>query len=149
MSMHPLLLPFTPRFIVLTLCVAATALLGGLLYLHPSTLYGAAIPLALFGGLSALGVRDLFQTRHAVLRNYPIAAHLRFLLEDVRPELRQYFFEGEKDGAPFSRDKRALVYQRAMRALDKRPFGTEYNVYQEGYEWVRHSMAPRPLATAP
>jgi len=89
MSMHPLLLPFTPRFIVLTLCVAATALLGGLLYLHPSTLYGAAIPLALFGGLSALGVRDLFQTRHAVLRNYPIAAHLRFLLEDVRQRGRE------------------------------------------------------------
>jgi len=147
--MHALLLPFTPRFIALTLCVVATAFLGTVLYLHPSTLYGVSVPLALFGGLSVLGVRDLFQTRHAVLRNYPISAHLRFLLEDIRPELRQYFFEGEKDGAPFSRDKRAVVYQRAKRVLDKRPFGTQYNVYEEGFEWVRHSMAPRPLATAP
>src|SRR5215471_19168444 len=149
MSMHGLLLPFTPRFIALTLCVAATVALASLLYSHPSTLYGVAIPLGLFGGLSALGVRDLFQTRHAILRNYPISAHLRFLLEDIRPEMRQYFFEGEKDGSPFSRDKRAIVYQRAKRALDKRPFGTQYNVYEEGYERVRHSMAPRPLATAP
>src|SRR5262249_1928207 len=127
MPMNPLLLPFTPRFIVLTLCFAATAALGALLYSHPSTLYEVSVPLALFGGLSALGVRDLFQTRHAILRNYPISAHLRFLLEDIRPELRQYFFEGEKDGAPFSRDKRAVVYQRAKLALDKRPFGTQYN----------------------
>jgi glutamate synthase domain-containing protein 2 len=129
--------------------VAATALLAATVYAHPSWLYEAAIPLSLFGGLSALGVRDLFQTRHAVLRNYPISAHLRFLLESIRPEMRQYFFEGEKDGAPFSRDKRAIVYQRAKRVLDKRPFGTQYNVYEEGYEWVRHSMAPRPLASAP
>src|SRR5215813_12919171 len=148
-SMRPLVLPFTPRFIALTLCLAATALLAVALYAQPSSLYGLGIPLALFGTLSVVGVHDLFQTRHAVLRNYPISAHLRFLLEAIRPEMRQYFFEGEKDGAPFSRDKRAIVYQRAKHVLDKRPFGTQYNVYEEGYEWVRHSMAPRPLATEP
>jgi glutamate synthase domain-containing protein 2 len=96
-----------------------------------------------------LGTHDLIQTRHAVLRNYPIAAHLRFLLEQVRPEMRQYFFESEKDGAPFSRDKRAVVYQRAKMVLDKRPFGTQYDVYAEGFEWVRHSIVLRPLAAAP
>ena len=63
--------------------------------------------------------------------------------------MRQYFFEGEKDGAPFSRDKRAVVYQRAKMVLDKRPFGTQYDVYAEGFEWVRHSMAPRPQAIEP
>jgi hypothetical protein len=78
-----------------------------------------------------------------VLRNYPISAHLRFVLEDIRPEMRQYFLEGEKDGTPFSRDKRAAVYQRAKRVLDKRPFGTQYDVYGEGFEWVRHSIMPR------
>jgi glutamate synthase domain-containing protein 2 len=147
--MRALTLPFTPRFIVLTACVALTAVCAAVLYLHPHTLYGVSIPLAVFGGLTVLGVTDLFQTRHAVLRNYPISAHLRFMLESIRPEMRQYFFEGEKDGAPFSRDKRAIVYQRAKRVLDKRPFGTQYNVYEEGYEWVRHSIAPRPLATEP
>src|SRR5262249_54342768 len=119
MSMRALLLPFTPRFIALTLCIAATALLAGLLYIHPPTLYGVSVRPAFVGGRPAPGVRDLLQARHSILRNYPISAHLRFLLEDIRPELRQYFFEGEKDGAPFSRDKRAVVYQRAKRALDK------------------------------
>ena len=147
--MRPLVLPFSPRFIALTLCLVATALLCGILYAQPSSILELSIPLALFGVLSVVGVHDLVQTRHAVLRNYPISAHLRFLLESIRPEMRQYFFEGEKDGAPFSRDKRAIAYQRAKRVLDKRPFGTQYNVYEEGYEWVRHSIAPRPLATEP
>jgi hypothetical protein len=84
-----------------------------------------------------------------VLRNYPISAHLRFLLETMRPEMRQYFFESEKDGAPFSRDKRAVVYQRAKMVLDKRPFGTQNDVYADGFEWVRHSMQPRPHAVEP
>ena len=105
--------------------------------------------LVLFVGLSAIGILDLLQTRHAVLRNYPIAAHLRFFLEEIRPEMRQYFFEGEKDGTPFSRDKRAVVYQRAKLALDKRPFGTQFDVYAEGFEWLRHSIAPRAVAKEP
>jgi glutamate synthase domain-containing protein 2 len=64
-------------------------------------------------------------------------------LEEIRPEIRQYFLESEKDGTPFSRDKRALVYQRAKQALDKRPFGTQNEVYSSGYEWMHHSIAPR------
>ena len=71
---------------------------------------------------------------------------MRFLLEEIRPEMRQYFFESEKDGMPFSRDTRALVYQRAKMVLDKRPFGTQEDVYREGYEWMHHSMAPKPEA---
>jgi glutamate synthase domain-containing protein 2 len=147
--MQILILAFTPRFIVLTLCAAATAACATIAAANGGAPGLWSIPIVLFGALSVLGIHDLVQTRHAVLRNYPISAHLRFLLEEMRPEMRQYFFEGEKDGMPFSRDKRAVVYQRAKRALDKRPFGTQYNVYEEGYEWVRHSMAPRPLATAP
>ena len=86
------------------------------------------------------------QKNHAVLRNYPISAHIRFLLEEIRPEMRQYFFESEKDGMPFSRDTRALVYQRAKMQLDKRPFGTQEDVYREGYEWMRRSVAPKALS---
>jgi glutamate synthase domain-containing protein 2 len=68
---------------------------------------------------------------------------MRFLLEEIRPEMRQYFFESEKDGMPFSRDIRAVVYQRAKMQLDKRPFGTQEDVYREGYEWMHHSVAPK------
>ena len=92
----------------------------------------------------ALGIHDLTQSRHAILRNYPITAYLRFFFEDIRPEIRQYFFEGDKDGAPFPRDQRAIVYQRAKRDLDKRPFGTQFDVYAEQYEWLVHSLAPKP-----
>ena len=92
------------------------------------------------------GLHDLFQKSHAVLRNYPISAHLRFLLEEIRPEMRQYFFESEKDGRPFSRDMRAVIYQRAKMVLDKRPFGTQEEVYGEGFEWMHHSVQPKPLA---
>ena len=147
--MQALALPFTSRFIVLTLCIAATAACAGIAMAQSAWLAPLSVPILLFGGLSLLGLRDLFQTRHAVLRNYPISAHLRFLLEELRPEMRQYFFESEKDGMPFSRDKRAVIYQRAKMVLDKRPFGTQYEVYADGYEWLRHSMAPKPVASEP
>jgi len=147
--MRMLSLAFTPRFICYTLSILFAATLLLIILAVPQATYVAAAPLALFAGLSVLGTRDLMQTRHSVLRNYPISAHLRFLLEHMRPEMRQYFFESEKDGAPFSRDKRAVVYQRAKMVLDKRPFGTQYDVYGDGFEWVQHSMVPRPHAVAP
>ncbi|MEO1205147.1 MAG: FMN-binding glutamate synthase family protein [Pseudomonadota bacterium] len=133
---------FSPRYILLTLAVVVTVL--GLLAISSdiSWLPYLSVPVVISGGLALLGLRDLTQTRHAILRNYPIAAHLRFLLEDIRPEMRQYFFEGEKDGRPFSRDQRALVYQRAKKTLDKRPFGTMFDVYEESYEWLTHSIQP-------
>lgn len=104
--------------------------------------HGVWVTLAIItGALTAVGIHDLTQRRHAILRNYPISAHLRFLLEQIRPEMRQYFFEDEKFGQPFSRDRRAVVYQRAKNVLDKRPFGTNYDVYAPGYEWATHSLA--------
>jgi glutamate synthase domain-containing protein 2 len=144
--METLMTPFSPRFIILTICCVVTVLLIGI-GIHDHKLIDIVIiPILIFGGLSFLGFRDLLQQNHAVLRNYPISAHIRFLLEEIRPEMRQYFFESEKDGMPFSRDTRSLVYQRAKMVLDKRPFGTQENIYAEGYEWMHHSMAPRPNA---
>lgn len=92
-----------------------------------------------------IGLRDVSQTKRSLLRNYPVSGHGRYLLENLRPKIRQYFFEGEKDGRPFSRDKRSLVYQRAKGDLDKRPFGTEFDVYAEQYEWISHSLTPKPV----
>lgn len=92
--------------------------------------------------LTVLGIRDMTQEKHAVRRNYPILANIRYLLEEIRPEIRQYFLESETDGTPFNRNKRAIVYQRAKRALDKRPFGTQQDVYAENFEWLTHSISP-------
>lgn len=96
----------------------------------------------LCGGLFLLGVHDLFQRRHSILRNYPVVGHLRFLLEGFRPEIRQYIIEGDHEEVPFSRQARGLVYQRAKGVEDKRPFGTIENVYGSGYAWLTHSASP-------
>jgi len=145
--MQTLMIPFTPRYFILTTCALLTVVLFFIGLESLKALEIVILPLLLFGALTLLGIRDLLQKRHAVLRNYPISAHMRFLFEAIRPEMRQYFFESEKDGTPFSRDQRALVYQRAKIDLDKRPFGTQFNVYQEGYEWVNHSVSPKPVTT--
>ncbi len=130
-----------PRFIPFNLALVLA--LGGFWLIASGSQSIWALAVFLFGaGFTLLGLHDLFQTRHAVLRNYPIAAHLRFLLEAIRPEMRQYFFEDEKHGMPFGRDKRAIIYQRAKMQLDKRPFGTTYDVYADGFEWMNHSLAP-------
>jgi glutamate synthase domain-containing protein 2 len=139
-----LLLPLSLRY--LPLCVSLIGLVGLLAWAAyvPEQIGWLAAPTAVFGFFSLLGLHDYVQQRHSILRNYPISAHLRFLFEKIRPEMRQYFFEDDKDGRPFPRDKRAIVYQRAKRALDKRPFGTEYNVYESHYEWLHHSLTPKP-----
>ena len=104
-------------------------------------------PVVVFLALVLLGVRDTLQTRHAILRNYPVIGHLRFLFEFIRPEIRQYFFENDNEAAPFSRQQRSLVYQRAKGDSDKRPFGTQMNVAGIGYEWINHSLQPTVLKT--
>jgi len=144
----PLSLILSGRFAALSLSGGAAVLLGAALaYMPDSWLLRGAFAVAV--ALVLLGVRDLVQREHAVLRNYPILAHLRFMLEKIRPEMRQYFFEDEKNGTPFSRDTRAIVYQRAKTALDKRPFGTTLDTYADGFQWMNHSIAPAPVATEP
>src|SRR5690606_4910819 len=75
-------------------------------------------------------------------RNYPLLAHLRYGLEAIGPEIRQYFIERDTEKVPFSREQRALVYQRSKHVMDVVPFGTERNVYGVDYEWINHSLAP-------
>ena len=116
-------------------------------------LVGVSIPAALFapsllwswlvlGPLVGLGLYDYAQTSHAVLRNFPLLGHGRYLLELIRPEIYQYFIEDETEGVPFGRDQRSLVYQRAKQVRDTVPFGTKEDVYGVGYEWVNHSLVP-------
>ncbi|MBV8747910.1 MAG: FMN-binding glutamate synthase family protein [Xanthobacteraceae bacterium] len=121
-------------------------------------IFGLTYPLAwlpdiralLFGAflicivLVGLGIWDLIQPNHSLKRNYPILANLRFFLEKIRPEIRQYFLESETDGTPFNRAKRSVVYQRAKGQLDKRPFGTQQDIYAGNFEWINHSISPRP-----
>ncbi|MDD1651404.1 MAG: FMN-binding glutamate synthase family protein, partial [Methylococcaceae bacterium] len=135
-------LAFSLRYLPLTVSVLTSIVMLLLMLAAPSTFWLLALPFLVFSGLAWLGINDMKQDEHAILRNYPITGHARFLMEALRPTLRQYFFEGENDGRPFSRDRRSLVYQRAKGQLDKRPFGTEFDVYDPSYEWISHSLAP-------
>ncbi|WP_245424127.1 FMN-binding glutamate synthase family protein [Methylovirgula sp. 4M-Z18] len=102
----------------------------------------AILPFAVCAILTAIGIHDMQQTKHSIRRNYPILANIRFMLEEVRPEIRQYFLESDTDGAPYNRNTRAIAYQRAKHQLDRRPFGTLENVYGDQFEWLAHSITP-------
>ena len=103
--------------------------------------------LLLSAALLTVGLYDLLQKKHAVLRNYPISGHMRYIFESIRPEIRQYFLEEENARTPFSRAQRSLVYQRAKAESDKRPFGTQLDVAADGYEWINHSLHPRQITS--
>lgn len=90
-----------------------------------------------------VGIYDLVQHEHNVLRNYPIIAHVRFLAEYIRHQVRQYFVESDTDGTPFDHNERNIIYKRARGISAAKPFGTELDVYDEEYEWLNHSIAAR------
>jgi len=124
-----------------TAWIASVALFALAVAMHPHGFWGwtlTAIPAA----LALLGLRDRFQTSHAVLRNYPVIGHVRWLVEMVRPEIRQYLLESEDEATPFSRSQRSLVYRRAKAVSSDHPFGTLMNVYGENYEFIKHAMRP-------
>lgn len=100
------------------------------------------------GALFALGLHDKMQKKHSVLRNYPIMGHFRYLIEYIRPELRQYIVESDTEESPFSREQRSVVYQRAKNETDVRAFGTKINVMKPAHEWLSHSIQPSKIASS-
>ena len=95
------------------------------------------------GLLSLLGLYDVLQNKHSILKNYPIMGHFRYFFEDIRPEIRQYFIESDQDALPFSRMQRSLVYQRAKNENADKPFGSILDTYAENYRFMVHSMLPK------
>lgn len=119
-------------------CVSAIASLWAATMLAPAWW----LAFAGFAALVMVGLRDLTQSRQAIRRNYPLLSHFRFFFERIRPEIRQYLLEDDTEELPFSRVQRSIVYQRAKNEVDKRPFGTQLDVYAAQYEWINHSIAP-------
>jgi len=126
------------RYSAYAASLVLTVLSGVLALAHPGWWWGAAA----FGALSLLGSLDLLQRKSTLRRNFPLLAHFRYALETIGPEIRQYFIQVDTDKVPFSREQRALVYQRAKHVNEVRPFGTLRNVYGGDYEWINHSLAP-------
>jgi len=129
------------RYLPFAICVVVFVL--SLLMLWDGTVWRWLA--ALSGALTALGVADLVQTRKTLRRNFPVTAHIRTFFEYFRPMLRQYVVESDMEEVPFSHMQRAIVYQRAKNVLDKRPFGTELDLYADNYEWINHSLAPAKI----
>lgn len=99
--------------------------------------------LAVLIPLVAIWIYDLSQKRHTILRNFPVLGHIRYILEFFRPEIQQYFIANDEEEKPFNRETRSIIYQRAKNVMDTVPFGTERNIYEVGYTWVDHSLAPK------
>jgi glutamate synthase domain-containing protein 2 len=99
--------------------------------------------------LVLLGLYDLFQTKHTILRNYPVIGHMRYLLEMIGPELHQYFVESDTDGKPINKNHRNYIYERAKEQNQTRPFGTQLDVYDDNYKWMQHSIYPASKMDTP
>ncbi len=127
------------RGYVMPIVVALTVVFAGLGAMVDVGFYFAA---AVFAVLTLVGLYDLTQQHHSILRNYPLLGHLRFLLESAGPELHQYFVESNTSGRPFDRDQRSLMYERSKNIEGIKPFGTELDVDATGYAFISHSVAP-------
>ncbi len=128
-------------FIVTSILVSAAVVFWS--FYWPAALYFFILLVPLF----LLGLFDMLQTKRAIRRNFPLIGRLRYLLESIRPEIQQYFVESDTSGTPINRVDRSVIYQRAKKQVDTTPFGTQLNVYAEGYEWMSHSIVPNDFHT--
>ncbi len=96
--------------------------------------------LVIVGPIVLLGYADIFQKKHAIIKNFPVIGHIRYMLEAIRPEIMQYFVETDTEGRPINRLFRSLIYQRSKKVIDTTPFGTQFDIYRTGYEWMGHSV---------
>ena len=109
-----------------------------------SALYypNALFSLIVLAPICIVGLYDAFQDKKAILRNFPVLGHARYLFEKIRPEIHQYFVETDQAGRPINRETRSVIYQRSKNVLQTLPFGTRLDLYEEGYEWFNHSLSP-------
>ncbi|MEZ5064530.1 MAG: FMN-binding glutamate synthase family protein [bacterium] len=108
------------------------------------------VPAVLAAPFVAIGLHDVAQRDNAILRNFPIAGHVRYLAEAISPEIQQYFIERHTDGKPISRNHRNVVYERAEGRSPTHPYGTERELYDGRYRGLLHSLYPvAPLAEPP
>lgn len=146
---HKLLNTFFSRhsiwFLCIFICLLVTSFHIGyepryIYYFVPKTLLNSVWVITAI--LSLIGLYDVLQNKHSILKNYPIMGHFRFLFEEFRPEIRQYFIEADQDALPFSRMQRSLVYQRSKNENADKPFGSILDVYQDNYRFITHSLSP-------
>ncbi len=130
------------RKVFLVTSITLLCIVGWITYINFKGIYLLLILLPLVG----MGLYDMFQSKKSIRRNFPLVGRLRYLLESIGPEIRQYFIETDLDGKPFNRLERSLVYQRSKKEIDTYPFGTQQDLYAVGYQWINHSIKAIPFA---
>ncbi|WP_298117067.1 FMN-binding glutamate synthase family protein [Flavobacterium sp.] len=126
----------------LIISITILSLTGILIYVN----WKFSFLLLIFIPLILMGLYDMYQSKKTIRRNFPLLGRMRYLLESLGPEIRQYFIETDLDGKPFNRLQRSIVYQRSKKESDSMPFGTQLDVYQDGYEWINHSIRAIPFS---
>lgn len=111
------------------------------LFLHLLETYGIAILIGLV--LFTIVIYDVFiQKKHAIKHNFPIVGRLRYLLEMIGPELRQYWVANDKEEMPFNRAERRWIYATSKNQNSTFGFGTSELLYETGYPILKHSGFP-------
>jgi len=87
-------------------------------------------------------IHDIFQKEHAILRNFPVAGHFRYLLESIGPGIRQYWITNDKEEMPFSRAERSWIYATSKKEKSTFGFGTTEQLYEIGYPIIKHATFP-------
>jgi glutamate synthase domain-containing protein 2 len=129
------------RMLFYALSIVSLLVIAALAPFHPEALYFLLLAVPLI----ALGLFDIFVSHRNVLTNYPLIGHLRYMMEFISPEIRQYFLESNKSGRPFTREQRGLIKARARGSAAIHPFGTEYDVDQNGFNLALHSIAVKEV----
>lgn len=130
------------RDTILTVIIVVNVLCGVLVYFIPDM--GNYILLIMSSSVTLLALYDAFiQKKHSLMRAFPVVARLRWVFEEEREKIQQYFIEDDLNGTPINREKRSLVYQRSKKEIETVPFGTQHNLYEKGYEFVKHSLFPK------
>ena len=133
---------FSARGVIIFFLVLINAIIFRFAYTgHPNLYWWLLVTMPLL----LVGISDVNQKKHAIIRNFPLIGHLRYFFEFIRPEIRQYFFESDLDGKPFNRRQRSIVYQRAKNETQTVAFGMQADPGAAGHEWVAHALFPTKI----
>lgn len=133
------------RNIIIASLIALNILTFSLGYFYSPIWYWISIlPVVLL----VISIYHSVQNKHAILKNFPLVGKFRYIFEAIRPEMRQYFWESDTDGRPFSRRQRSIVYQRAKNERETVAFGMQNDPEEPGNEWVAHSIFPTTIENA-
>lgn len=132
---------------ILSFFIVLTVLFTSLSFISQETpIFWLMISLTILSGIClSIVIKDMIQTKHSLLRNYPLIGRFRWVFEHERSKIQQYFIEHDTNGTPYNREKRSDIYQKSKMDVNTTPFGTQLDVYEKGYEFIKHYLYPKDL----